>query len=147
MAQPNGASWGRPQTTAGGTQQWEPLPGFGAPRAEYANADELLTPEGQDALLEAYRAGLGCLISKTSDGGALSLTTYDGDRRYRSYAANADEAEALWEALGALARSKMPPPTTQPLETLVQPPGSRKGPRQRQAQPLAPKRTRTRNQS
>lgn len=142
MAQANGASWGRPQSTAGGTQQWEPLPGFGAPRAEYANADELLTALGQDALLAAYRAGLGVLVSKTSDGGALSLTTYDGERRYRSYAANADEAESLWEALGALARSKMPPTTTQPLETLVPAVQTKNAPRRRQAEPLAPKRSR-----
>src|SRR5688500_7237284 len=121
MAQQNAANWGRPQSTAGGTQQWEPLPGFGAPRAEFANADELLTEAGLDAILDAYRSGLGVLVSKTSDGGALSLTTYDGDRRYRSYAANADEADSLWEALGALARSKKPPAITQPLETLVQP--------------------------
>lgn len=144
MAQQNPGSWGRPQQTAGGTQQWEPLPGFGAPRAEYANADELLTELGQDAIREAYRAGLGVLVSKTSDGGALSLTTYDGDRRYRSYAANADEAESLWEALGALARAKMPTPTTQPLETLRTPQTVQKQPRRREAQPLAPKRTRSR---
>lgn len=144
MAQANGASWGRPQQSAGGTPQWEPLPGFGAPRAEFANADELLTELGQDAILLAYRAGLGVLVSKTSDGGALSLTTYDGERRYRSYAANADEAESLWEALGALARSKMPTPTAQPLETLVVDTTRGKQGRQRQAEPLAPRRSRTR---
>lgn len=144
MAQANGASWGRPQSTAGGTHQWEPLPGFGAPRAEYANADELLTPEGQDAILEAYRSGLGVLVSKTSDGGALSLTTYDGERRYRSYAANADEAESLWEALGALARSKMPTPTAKAVETPPEPSRTRNTPRKRVAEKLVQPRTRNR---
>lgn len=140
MAQGGGMAYGRPQQSAGGTQQWEPLPGFGAPRAEYANANELLTALGQDAILAAYCAGLGVLVSKTSDGGALSLTTYDGERRYRSYAANADEAESLWEALGALARTKMPSPSTQPLETLAPAGTAQKQPRRRQAEKLAPAR-------
>src|SRR3990170_133395 len=41
-------------------------------------------------------AGSGLLISRTSDGGAVSLTLYEGNERSRSYSASSDElAEAL----------------------------------------------------
>jgi hypothetical protein len=142
MAQQNGVSFGRPQTTAGGTQQWQPLPGFGAPRAEYANADEFLTELGQDAIRLAYIAGIGITVSKTSDGGALSLKVYGGDARYQAYAANVDEAESLWEAVGALARSKMPTPTAQQLETLVPASQAKSKVRNRPAQKLPAARSR-----
>ena len=52
-----------------------------------------------EAVHAAVMGGLGVLIAATSDGGAISVTVYDGDERFRSYASSADE----WKAcLGAL---------------------------------------------
>lgn len=83
---------------------FKPLPGFEKHVRSGATPDELLTPTGQDAILFAVRAGLGILVSLTSDGGALSVTVYDGGETFRSYAATPEEAEALWSAVGTLSR-------------------------------------------
>lgn len=58
---------------------------------------------GWDALCAAIDGGIGVLLATTSDGGALSLTVYVGDQRYRTYCANADELADAWTALQALA--------------------------------------------
>lgn len=134
-------AFGRPRETGAGTRQWSALPGFGAPRAEYANADEFLTELGQDAILEAYRAGLGVTISKTSDGGAISLKVFAHDDRFQAYAGNADEAELMWEALGAYARSKMPTPAQAPAQQPVEPVQPKNRPRNRPAAKLPATRT------
>jgi hypothetical protein len=52
-----------------------------------------------DAIHAAIMGGLGVLVAPTSDGGAVSVTVYDGDERLRSYASSADEWKAV---LGAL---------------------------------------------
>jgi hypothetical protein len=52
-----------------------------------------------DAIHAAIMGGLGVLVAPTSDGGAVSVTVYDGDERLRSYASSADEWTAV---LGAL---------------------------------------------
>ena len=52
-----------------------------------------------DRVLACLRVGRAVLLSTTSDGGAVSVTLYDGDDRRRSYCS--DEAEFA-EALAAL---------------------------------------------
>lgn len=48
------------------------------------------------AIYGCLGAGCGLLISRTSDGGAVSLTLYEGNERSRSYSANVAElSEAL----------------------------------------------------
>jgi hypothetical protein len=44
-------------------------------------------------------AGLGLMLASTSDGGAVSLTLYDGDERRRSYASSPEELVAALEAV------------------------------------------------
>lgn len=51
------------------------------------------------AVVDAVRVGLAVLLGITSDGGALSLTVYDGSERQRTYASNPDELEAALDAL------------------------------------------------
>lgn len=51
------------------------------------------------ALQTAIAAGFGVLLAPTSDGGALSLTVYDGEERYRSYCGTSGEFEAALQAL------------------------------------------------
>lgn len=51
------------------------------------------------AVVSALRGGLAVLIGITSDGGAVSLTVYDGQERQRTYAANPEELEAALDAL------------------------------------------------
>lgn len=53
----------------------------------------------------AIDGGLGVLLARTSDGGAISITVYDGDDRHRTYCGNEEElveAQAairdVWEA-------------------------------------------------
>jgi len=49
-----------------------------------------------EAIYSCLEFGLGLLISRTSDGGAVSVTVYEGNDRSRSYAATSDElAEVL----------------------------------------------------
>ena len=48
------------------------------------------------AITGCLESGSGLLVSRTSDGGAVSLTLYEGDERSRSYSSTSDElAEAL----------------------------------------------------
>lgn len=62
-----------------------------------------------DRWLEAINgcldAGLGLLISATRDGGAISLTVYEGDDRSRSYASDAGELVELLAAVRDRAKS------------------------------------------
>lgn len=49
-----------------------------------------------DAISSCMDAGIGLLISRTSDGGAISITVYEGTGRARSYASSTEElAEVL----------------------------------------------------
>lgn len=52
-----------------------------------------------DALGCALDAGLGVLVSRTSDGGALSIIIYDGDDRSRGYASNEEELAEVSRAI------------------------------------------------
>lgn len=52
-----------------------------------------------EAIERSLLVGTGLLISSTSDGGAVSITVYEGSERRRSYCATADE---LTEALAAV---------------------------------------------
>lgn len=61
---------------------------------------------GWDAICAAVDGGIGILLATTSDGGALSLTVYVGDQRYRTYCANPDELADAWTALQALAEQQ-----------------------------------------
>jgi len=51
------------------------------------------------AVHSAILGGLGVLLASTSDGGAISVTVYDGDERLRSYASSRDEWMGILEAL------------------------------------------------
>jgi len=51
------------------------------------------------AIHAAVLGGLGVLIASTSDGGAISVTVYQGDERLRSYASSRDEWLGILEAL------------------------------------------------
>lgn len=55
--------------------------------------------ETSAAIHAAVLGGLGVLIASTSDGGAISVTVYQGDERLRSYASNRDEWMGILEAL------------------------------------------------
>lgn len=70
--------------------------------------DQLL--DGADTVLgEAVRlalgAGVGVLLSPTRDGGALSVTLYVGDDRYRGYAASPEEFTALLDRVANTGRA------------------------------------------
>ena len=65
----------------------------------------------RDAVCAALYAGCGLLIAPTSDGGALSVTLYDGDERDRTYITNPEELEALAETLRDLASDRELAPT------------------------------------
>ena len=52
-----------------------------------------------EAIGDALVAGYGVLIAPTSDGGAISVTVYDGDERFRTYATNHDEFRDALTAL------------------------------------------------
>jgi len=51
------------------------------------------------AIMACLERGTGLLVSITSDGGAVSLTLYEGDTRARSYASSADELEELLDVI------------------------------------------------
>jgi hypothetical protein len=52
-----------------------------------------------DAVQACLLGGLGVLLAPTSDGGAISVTVYDGQERYKSYAASPEEFAKLLEAV------------------------------------------------
>lgn len=58
------------------------------------------------AIIDCVCAGIGVLIAGTSDGGALSVTTYDGDERSRAYVTSPDQLTVVLDALLDLAASK-----------------------------------------
>jgi len=63
---------------------------------------ELLTGDGtlfMETLAVVLVSGGGLLMSTTQDGGALSVTLYLGDERFRSYATDREELDALLEAV------------------------------------------------
>lgn len=96
---------------------FKPLPGFEKHMRQPADVGDLVTSEGLDALSRAVGAGLGILVSLTSDGGALSVTIYDGEQVYRSYAANFEEAIALWKAVDEAADRRKQTTTAKPVKT------------------------------
>lgn len=59
-----------------------------------------------ECLVDALAAGMGVLLAPTSDGGALSITVYDGDDRMRTYVTNPDELSEALDALGDLSTAK-----------------------------------------
>lgn len=71
------------------------------PQLHTSSASVLATIVGS-----ALSAGLGILIAYTSDGGALSITTYDGDDRDRTYCSNPEELEQVAEVLLDVASSR-----------------------------------------
>jgi hypothetical protein len=75
--------------------------GADRPQLHTSSASVLSTIVGS-----ALSAGLGILIAYTSDGGALSITTYDGDDRDRTYCASPEELEQVAEVLLDVASSR-----------------------------------------
>jgi hypothetical protein len=47
------------------------------------------------------------MVSRTSDGGAISLTLYLGELRYREYASTPETLDALFDAMDALAQGQL----------------------------------------
>lgn len=68
-------------------------------KAQLSVRDGSWTQNAQ-ALGEAVDGGLGVLLARTQDGGAISMTVYQGQNRYRSYAATESELDELFQALG-----------------------------------------------
>jgi hypothetical protein len=60
-----------------------------------------------DTLCDCLAAGIGVLLSPTSDGGAVSCTVYEGDDRDKSYQGHASEFEAYLRALQDHARARL----------------------------------------
>lgn len=58
------------------------------------------------AVESALRGGLGVLFAPTSDGGAVSVTLYDGTERLRSYASTLDEYQESLQAVQDLGDSR-----------------------------------------
>lgn len=54
---------------------------------------------GWEAVCAAVDVGIGVLLSSTSDGGAISLTLYAGDERYRTYCGNPEELADAFRAI------------------------------------------------
>lgn len=70
--------------------------------AQVPKSGELLAGDGalfMETLAVVLVSGGGMLMSTTQDGGALSVTLYLGDERYRSYATDKEELDALLEAV------------------------------------------------
>lgn len=65
-----------------------------------------LDGQGMAAIRAAVLSGLGVLLAATSDGGAISVTVYDGNERLRSYSGSSDEFRRAMEALKDLATAK-----------------------------------------
>lgn len=57
-------------------------------------------------LAAAIDAGAAVMLSKTSDGGAISITLYKGQDRWRVYAKDAGELAEAFEALSATSMLK-----------------------------------------
>ncbi len=92
-----------------GTGNIRPIPGRGpqfkslvdrqdkGPRLQGILQDT--SDETVSAIHAAVLGGIGVLIASTSDGGAISVTVYQGDERLRSYASSRDEWLGILEAL------------------------------------------------
>lgn len=52
-------------------------------------------------LVSAVDSGAAVMVSRTSDGGAISLTLYLGQLRYREYASTPDQLDRLFDAMDA----------------------------------------------
>lgn len=70
-----------------------------------------LVAECREELLETIElcvaSGVGFLLSATSDGGALSVTVYAGDKRERDYAGNPDDWRELLTAVRDFAEAAL----------------------------------------
>lgn len=94
-----GTSAGSGRFVSGRGGQFKSLTGK---RDTPARLNDLLNPTREkigDAVQAAILGGLGVLLAPTSDGGAISVTVYDGDERLRSYASTGDEWEEVLRAL------------------------------------------------
>lgn len=58
-------------------------------------------------LVSVVDSGAAVMISRTSDGGAISLTLYLGELRYREYASTPQTLDALFDAMDALAQGQL----------------------------------------
>lgn len=60
-----------------------------------------------DTVIVCMAAGVGFLVSPTSDGGAVSVTVYSGDKRERDYAGHPDELAMLFSAVRDFAEAAL----------------------------------------
>jgi hypothetical protein len=81
----------------------EPTAGDTRP-GDFGGCDPKLVVAAVDAVLAA---GWGVTFSRTSDGGALAITIYAGNERYRAYAASDAEVTRSLEAMRAKALDEL----------------------------------------
>ena len=77
--------------------------------------------ELMDALAVACASGSAVLFSPTSDGGAISVTLYQGTSRSRDYAASAEEFAATLVAVKDACEARMLSGTSGPRKVPVRP--------------------------
>jgi hypothetical protein len=96
--------WPRPRETRGRGASFRPLvEGEGRKPLQSLKTDEGARNWG--LLCEVVDAGIGVLIGRTRDGGAVSMTVLDGDERFRSYGSTDEEVDAMFGALRNFIRS------------------------------------------
>jgi hypothetical protein len=111
---PNSIDYATGRFPRGRGDQFRPLPGFADNGKKPKEGVDFFPPHTAEMIPQAILSGLGVALTITRDGGALSLTVYDGDDVYRSYASYPDEIDALWVGLGTLINQKMGVPTVGP---------------------------------
>lgn len=95
-----------PSRLAGRGSNFRPLVQRGAGSVGIDRFKDVAATLWLDAIYGSLGAGTGLLVSATSDGGAISITLYEGTERSRSYASSAEE---LAEVLAAVRdRSQRP---------------------------------------
>src|SRR6266511_261811 len=68
-------------------------------RAGSADLDQIDPGVFLAACQAALRSGIGFLLAPTSDGGAISVTVYEGENRSRAYCASSEEFQRAIEAM------------------------------------------------
>ena len=94
----------RPREISGRGSAFRPL----IERQGQFGPTSLLTDNGSShwgLICEFVDQGHAISIGRTKDGGAISVTLYLGEERFRSYAHSADELEELFEGLRRIVKA------------------------------------------
>jgi len=108
--------WPGQRQQLGRGANFKPLPDFRTRRGAEVRLGESDQGLGWDALCSAVDDGLGVLMARTSDGGAISVTVYQGTERHRTYCTSDADINDMWRALKGLADGSVDPPTPMPLK-------------------------------